>query len=112
MTYKWYIAHTENNDALMFRRILRYPSQMCFEHVVSIEEGHLAIWLNPNLHSQCKSASIHPIIIAHANLEFCILGQTVESSDVQLELATFGELAKTRSETNKVRSCNGYAESH
>lgn len=33
----------------MFRRILRYPAQMCLYDVVSVEERHLTVGFNPDL---------------------------------------------------------------
>lgn len=48
-TYKRYIIHAEDDHTLMFGRILRDASQMCFEYVIAIQEGHLAIWFDPHL---------------------------------------------------------------
>jgi hypothetical protein len=37
----------------------------------------------------------------------CILRDIVQSSDVQLELATFAEFAKTCAKTDKIQSSDG-----
>lgn len=48
-THQWYVVHAEDNDALVLGRVLRYPTQMSLQYMIPVQEGHLAIWLDPNL---------------------------------------------------------------
>lgn len=65
---------------------------MGFEDVIAVEEWHFAIRLNPNLCFLLLEAQID----AKNSTDFvlCVLSKIVESSDMQLKLATFCEFAK------------------
>ena len=39
-TDQWCVVHTIHNNTLMFRCIFRYPSQVCFWDMVSVQERH------------------------------------------------------------------------
>jgi hypothetical protein len=71
--------------------VLGDATQVGFEHVVPVQVGHLAVRLDPHL-------------------VLGILGQVVQGSDVKLELAAFGELAKAHAEGEEV--VTGHAGGH
>jgi len=87
------VIHIENDHTLMFWRIFGYPAQMRLYNVVSVEERHLTVWLNPHL-------------------VFCILSKIVKSCDVQLEFVTFAEFSETCSEACEIGPCNRYTKAH
>lgn len=51
-TYQWDIIHAIYHHTLVFRRVLCYPSQVCFEDMISVKERHFTIWFYPNLQVQ------------------------------------------------------------
>lgn len=87
------IAHTQHHDTGMFRCIIRDPSQMRLDHMVSIQERQFAIGLDPNL-------------------VLCVLSQVVQCCNVHSELASLGELSKARSQGHEVWSGNRNGKSH
>lgn len=87
-TYERYIIHAKYDHTLVFRRVLRNATQVRFEDMISVQERHLAIRLNPHLYhkiryiSQRKQRKTTDFVLR-------ILRKVVQSCDMQLELATF-----------------------
>lgn len=71
----------------MLRAILAPPSNVCLEHVSTVQERHLAILLHPHLIS--RMGRDHR-----------------QGRDVQTELARLGELSKTDAEGEEVIASN------
>ncbi|KAI3482129.1 hypothetical protein L1887_55260 [Cichorium endivia] len=87
------VAHAEHHDARMFRSVVGDPSEMRLDDVVAVEEGQLAVGLDPHL-------------------VLCVLREVVERGDVQTELARLGKLAKARAERHEVRACDRDGQTH
>lgn len=49
-THQWYVVHTKNHNSLVLRCILRDTTQVCLQHMVAVEERHLSVWFDPDLH--------------------------------------------------------------
>jgi hypothetical protein len=67
----------------MFRAIFTPPSDMRLEHVAAVQEGHLAVLLDPNLVSRVR-------------------GDYTERGDVQAEFACLGEFAQADAQREEV----------
>ena len=52
---------------------------MCLQYMIAVQKGHLAVWF-------------HPYFVGR------MLGQIIQGSDMEEELAGLGELAKTSPE--------------
>lgn len=87
-TYQWRIVHTQHNNTLMFRAILTPPSDMRLEHIAAVQEGHLAVLLDPDLVS-------------------CVRGDYTQRGDVQAEFARLGEFAQADAEREEVVARDG-----
>lgn len=79
--------------------------------MVSVKERHLSVRLDPHLHT-ILSRRGEEENGADARLVLRVLSEVVQSSDVQLELATLAELAKARSKADEVGSCYRDSQSH
>ena len=79
--------------------------------MVSVEERHLSVRLDPHLR-RIWSSRRGERYETGAHLVLGILSEVVQSSDVQLELATLAELAKARSKADEVGSCYRDTQSH
>lgn len=75
----------------MLRGILADPSDMCLYHIIPIKVRHLAVRLDPYL-------------------VLCVLGDVVESRDMELEFSGFRELSQAGSEGEEVIACDGGGE--
>ena len=105
------IAHAKNHYSLMFWCILRNPTEVGFQHMVSVEERHLSVRLDPYLHGM-SSTQGEAGNRTHAHLVLRVLSEVVQSSDMQLELAALAELAKARSKADEVGPCYRDTQSH
>lgn len=47
--YQWNVIHAVHNNALMLRCVLRNSAQMCLEDVVTVQEWHFTVRLDPHL---------------------------------------------------------------
>lgn len=94
----------------MLWSILCDSTKVCLEDMVAIQEGHFAIGLDPNLGKDVRcGCEMNGKIIC---LVFRILGDVVESSDMELEFSAFAEFSKASAETDEIWSCDGDAQTH
>lgn len=109
-TYQRDIIHAEYDHALMLGSIFCDSTKVCLEDMVAIQEGHFAIGLDPNLGKDvgCGCEMNGKIIY----LVLCILGDVVESSDMELEFSGFAKFSKASAKTDEVWSCDGDAQTH
>ena len=80
------LVHRVDNDTLVLRAVLTPTSNMCLDNVTTVQERHLSVRLDPDL---CAS----------------MRGDDVQSSDVEAELASLGQLADAVSKAQQVVSC-------
>jgi hypothetical protein len=69
--------------------------------MIPVQKWHFSVWFDPYLK---EVSPIQPIQYIKMYFVLCILRDVVQSSDVQLEFATFAEFAKTCAKTDKIRS--------
>ena len=70
------IRHAEHDHSLVFRSILRYPTEVRFEDMVPIQERHLPIRLDPHLQSAAQASDQVRILLSPTSsfaVSFCIL---------------------------------------
>jgi hypothetical protein len=91
--YECDIIQAEHDHPLMLGGIFCYSTKVCLEDVVAIQEGHFAVGLDPDL-------------------VFRILGDLVESSNVELEFAAFAEFSEAGTKGDEVCSCDRDAQTH
>ena len=86
-TYQRRIIHAKDYDTLVFRAIFAPPSNMCLQHISTIQERHLAILLHPDLVPRMRC-------------------DHRQGGNVKAELARLGELSKTDAEREEVIASN------
>lgn len=67
-THEGDVGHGVDDHTLVLRRVLRYPTEVGLDDVVSVQEGELSVRLDPDL-------------------ELCVLSQPVERGHRELELS-------------------------
>ena len=81
-TYKRSIVHAQNHDTLVLRAVLAPAANVCLHNVSAVQEGHLAVRLDPDLVPSVGR-------------------NNVQRGDVHPELSGLGELSETRPERKK-----------